>query len=510
MAACGGGCCGGSCCASGQITGSAGRGSFWKATASPLSLVQLRRLEEHRYSAEGSSLFEPVLQPFWSWLVELVPLWMAPNAITLLGLLLNLLSSLLLVFYCPTVLEEVRPGEGPRDEERPTGTDPLPAITDKVHAERPPTHPHPPMPHQRGGGEKGAVPAELEHPFCDCPRIQREDPLRGTKRWAKAIVNNWVTMAPMHRQGIEAEVDLALHPAPGRYSLIQLSSSYCFVVGFACYGHLSMCHVCEGVPPAAWIEDFDGTSLTPIAALPGGHKDPQLSVFQGDVFVSLGAAIATRLGTDPEWLFFCCFVGMFMFYCAHWQTYVSGVLRFGRVDVTEVQIAITIVFFITAIGGTMMWDYTIPVIQLKLKMLPLIGILTGAFISCFNYFQVILGGGVGKNGSTTAGTSVLSPGIHIGVIILLAIMIHKKSATQLFEKHPCLYILMFGCVYAKITQKLVVAHMTKSKLKLQDSAFIGPALLFFDQYFNHVIDEYIVLWVAMVSEHFSVNLLIFL
>ncbi|XP_044539721.1 cholinephosphotransferase 1-like, partial [Gracilinanus agilis] len=173
------------------------------------------------------------------------------------------------------------------------------------------------------------------------------------------------------------------------------------------------------------------------------------------------------------------------------------------VDVTEVQIAITIVFFITAIGGTMMWDYTIPVIQLKLKMLPLIGILTGAFISCFNYFQVILGGGVGKNGSTTAGTSVLSPGIHIGVIILLAIMIHKKSATQLFEKHPCLYILMFGCVYAKITQKLVVAHMTKSKLKLQDSAFIGPALLFFDQYFNHVIDEYIVLWVAMIISLFT-------
>ncbi|OCT91772.1 hypothetical protein XELAEV_180148288mg, partial [Xenopus laevis] len=28
-------------------------------------------------------------------------------------------------------------------------------------------------------------------------------------------------------------------------------------------------------------------------------------------------------------MFFCCFAGMFMFYCAHWQTYVSGTLRFG-------------------------------------------------------------------------------------------------------------------------------------------------------------------------------------
>ncbi|XP_001373276.2 cholinephosphotransferase 1 [Monodelphis domestica] len=376
MAACGSGCCGGSCCAGGQITGSAGRGSFWKATASPLSLVQLRRLEEHRYSSEGSSLFEPVLQPFWSWLVELVPLWLAPNAITLLGLLLNLLSSLLLVFYCPTVLEEAP---------------------------------------------------------------------------------SWVFL----------------------------------ICGLGLFSYQSL-------------DAIDGkharrtNTSSPLGEL-FDHGCDCIST----VFVSLGASIATRLGTDPEWLFFCCFVGMFMFYCAHWQTYVSGVLRFGRVDVTEVQIAITIVFFITAIGGTMMWDYTIPVIQLKLKMLPLIGILTGAFISCFNYFQVILGGGVGKNGSTTAGTSVLSPGIHIGVIILLAIMIHKKSATQLFEKHPCLYILMFGCVYAKITQKLVVAHMTKSKLKLQDSAFIGPALLFFDQYFNHVIDEYIVLWVAMIISLFT-------
>lgn len=36
-------------------------------------------------------------------------------------------------------------------------------------------------------------------------------------------------------------------------------------------------------------------------------------------------------------------------------------------------------------------------------------------------------------------------------------MIYKKSAVQLFEKHPCLYILTFGFVSAKITNKLVVS-----------------------------------------------------
>lgn len=37
-------------------------------------------------------------------------------------------------------------------------------------------------------------------------------------------------------------------------------------------------------------------------------------------------------------------------------------------------------------------------------------------------------------------------------------MIYKKSAVQLFEKHPCLYILAFGFVSAKITNKLVVSQ----------------------------------------------------
>ena len=97
----------------------------------------------------------------------------------------------------------------------------------------------------------------------------------------------------------------------------------------------------------------------------------------------------------------------------------------------------------------------------------------------------------------------MSPGLHIGLIIILAIMIYKKSATDVFEKHPCLYTLMFGCVFAKVSQKLVIAHMTKSELYLQDTVFLGPGLLFLDQYFNNFIDEYVVLWMAMVISSFD-------
>lgn len=41
--------------------------------------------------------------------------------------------------------------------------------------------------------------------------------------------------------------------------------------------------------------------------------------------------------------------------------------------------------------------------------------------------------------------------------------------------------------------------MTRSELHLPDTAFIGPGLLFLNQYFNSFIDEHIVLWIAMVS-----------
>uniref|UniRef100_G1KSV8 Cholinephosphotransferase 1 n=1 Tax=Anolis carolinensis TaxID=28377 RepID=G1KSV8_ANOCA len=330
------------------------------ALPEPLSAAQLKRLEQHRYAASGRSLLEPPLQRYWAWLVERTPPWLAPNAITLGGLALNLLPTLALLAACPSATEQ--------------------------------------------------APSWL---FLSC--------------------------------ALGLFIYQSLDAIDGKQARRTNSSS-----------------------PLGELFDHGCDSIS-------------------TVFVGIGA----------YWLFFCSFVGMFLFYCAHWQTYVSGMLKFGKVDVTEVQIAIMILFLLSAFGGTTMWDAKIPMLDLRLKMLPVAGIVFGAIYSSYNYFRVIFGGGVGKNGSTIAGTSVLSPGLHIGLIITLAIMIYKKSTTQLFEKHPCLYALTFGFVSAKITQKLVIAHMTKSEIFLQDTAFIGPGLLFLNQYFNGFIDEYIVLWIAL-------------
>lgn len=64
-----------------------------------LSELQLRRLTEHKYSATGSSILEPVMQKFWRWIVEQIPLWWAPNAITLTGLFCNVVTTLILCYY---------------------------------------------------------------------------------------------------------------------------------------------------------------------------------------------------------------------------------------------------------------------------------------------------------------------------------------------------------------------------------------------------------------------------
>ncbi|XP_014487937.1 PREDICTED: choline/ethanolaminephosphotransferase 1-like [Dinoponera quadriceps] len=53
-------------------------------------------------------------------------------------------------------------------------------------------------------------------------------------------------------------------------------------------------------------------------------------------------------------------------------------------------------------------------------------------------------------------------------------------------------------VAAKVTNRLVVAHMTKNEMQYLDSSLIGPAMLFLNQYFNFFINEYYVLWLCFI------------
>ena len=47
----------------------------------------------------------------WNFVVELIPLWVAPNLITIVGLAINVFTSLVHLYFCPTATEEVSSSE---------------------------------------------------------------------------------------------------------------------------------------------------------------------------------------------------------------------------------------------------------------------------------------------------------------------------------------------------------------------------------------------------------------
>ena len=75
---------------------------------SVLSESQLKRLAKHKYNAVVETLLDPYMQVWWRWFIEkCIPLWLAPNSITILGLITNLITTLVLVYLSPHARSEV-------------------------------------------------------------------------------------------------------------------------------------------------------------------------------------------------------------------------------------------------------------------------------------------------------------------------------------------------------------------------------------------------------------------
>ncbi|XP_070575335.1 choline/ethanolaminephosphotransferase 1-like [Ptychodera flava] len=72
-----------------------------------LSSTQLKHLEEYKYHGARPTLTERmILARYWDWLVKQVPLWLAPNVMTLMGLMLNIFIVSVMIYYCPTGKEQ--------------------------------------------------------------------------------------------------------------------------------------------------------------------------------------------------------------------------------------------------------------------------------------------------------------------------------------------------------------------------------------------------------------------
>jgi len=317
---------------------------------------------------------EPYLQPWWNFVVGCLPLWLAPNLITIIGLFLNILTSLLLVYYNP---------DGKQDFPR------------------------------------------------------------------------WVALL--------------------------------CALGLFIYQTL---------------DAIDGKqarrtgSASPLGEL-FDHGCDSLST----VFVTLAACLTVGLGSHPWCMLFQCFTGFILFYLAHWQTYISGTLKFGKFNATEAQWCIIGLHMLTYLFGVKIWEQQLPLLGLEYKMFGfLLVLLAQSYAIITEYVVPIMKGDLGKNGLTVAGTSVLSPGIPIYLAVVSAYIIAFISNEQIFEQHPALYIITFGLIISKLTNQLVVAHMTKGEMdSLFDTSVLDvPVWLILGRLCNRLIPEYYVLWVCLV------------
>jgi len=338
-----------------------------------LSDKELRKLKEHQYSSSCSSLLDPLMQKYWNWFVTFVPLWIAPNLITMAGLMVNIITSLVLVLYCPTATE-VAP-------------------------------------------------------------------------W-------WTTLSA----ALGLFIYQTLDAIDGKQARRTKTSS-----------------------PLGELFDHGCDSMS-------------------TVFVSIASCCAVRLGLYPGWMLFQCLCASTLFYCAHWQTYVSGTLTFGTIDVTEGQIVVMAVMILSSVESFFdldIWSSS------DLIGVPLIDayILVAMTIAMINFIKSIpacISPGKGKNGSTVAGTSVLSPASPLFLLVVPAWVIAYKSDQNIYHDHPILYVLLFGLIGAKITNRLVVAHMCKGEITHRDASMLSPLLLILNQYFNTVIPEIFLLYISLI------------
>lgn len=334
-----------------------------------LNEKQLKRLKEHAYSSSGNTFLDPYMQVWWEWVVQHLPHWLAPNCMTLAGLLVVIVTTILFIFYSPD---------------------------------------------------------------------------------AKQDMPSWL------------------------YILGALSI-FIYQTLDACDGKQAR----RTQTQSQLGELFD-------------HGCDSLST----IFIALIVAITCKLGASPTTLFFQCVFAICLFYIAHWQTYVSGTLRFGKFDVTEIQFSIMFMLLSTAILGSQIWNYVLPIVNIELSSIPIIGSVVGGVVALSDNLPIILTGGVGRNGSSVAGTSVLSPSIPLILFVIQAVMIWKKSPSLLYENNSCLYLLFIGLIATKITIRLIVCHMSRSEIGYLDSSMLGLLGLILNQYFDCYFGESKVLLLA--------------
>ena len=63
----------------------------------------LKNIKEHKYKAGGYSILDNLMNPYWEFVVSMVPKTVAPNTLTLLGVIINIVFYSFMFYYDPTM-----------------------------------------------------------------------------------------------------------------------------------------------------------------------------------------------------------------------------------------------------------------------------------------------------------------------------------------------------------------------------------------------------------------------
>ncbi|XP_055339012.1 cholinephosphotransferase 1-like [Paramacrobiotus metropolitanus] len=225
------------------------------------------------------------------------------------------------------------------------------------------------------------------------------------------------------------------------------------------------------------------------------------------LFVVVGICITLKLGEEPLWTIFFVFSAIAIFYVAHWQTYVTGSLQFGVFDVTEIQYVCMMLHIVTFFGGTSIWKTEIFSTGIVLGDITHWIFAIGVVLNCWNKACIILAGGPGRNGSAVGNMSIIAPFFPLVLVLWQAYYLFNHS--EEVEQNLLVYIFAFGMVLAKVTCRLVIAHMTQSEMRLFDTVYAVPLLMIARDYWNILkfIPEYWLLWACVI--HATLDLCVY-
>lgn len=151
---------------------------------------------------------------------------------------------------------------------------------------------------------------------------------------------------------------------------------------------------------------------------------------------------------------------------------------------------------VPGIFGTAFWKLEF-LFGMELRIVIIVGCMVVLVGTLLQDFVDILKGGIGKNGSTCADTSVLSPGIPLALVCYFT-WSYVKHSEVVYHHWPSLAIFTLGLPVVKFTWLIVVAHMTRTPMPLYDTSLLGPLLLWMNNHFGKMINEQVMIVVVLV------------